>query len=56
MRSSGFLLQRRAGVVDVVVLDVALNRRDTLVKRVEGHVFESWTRKPGEDSLDGIYP
>ena len=45
-----------AGVIGVVVLDVVLNRRDTLVERVEDYVFEPWPQKPREDPLDGIHP
>ena len=35
-----FAPAERAGVIGVVVLDVALNRRDALVERVEDRVFE----------------
>ena len=46
----------RPGVIGVVMLDVALNRRDALVERVEDRVLESLPRELGEELLDGIHP
>ena len=51
-----FCSSGRAGVIDVVVLDVAFDRRNTLVERVEDRVFKPPPRRLGEKSLYGIYP
>ena len=44
----------RAGIVDVVVLDVPLNRRDALVKRVEDRILQPLPGQLREEPLDGI--
>ena len=46
----------RPGVIGVVMLDVALNRRDALVERVEDRVLEPLPRELGEETLDSIHP
>ena len=51
------MLQReRAGVIGIVVLDVALNRRDALVNRIEDGLLEPLAGQLGEEPLDGIHP
>ena len=45
----------RTGVVGVVVLDVSLDRRDALVKRVEDRILQPLPRQLREEPLDGVH-
>ena len=49
-------LSERAGIIGVVVLEVALDRRDALVQRVENRVPEPLPRAPREETLDSVHP
>ncbi len=46
----------RAGVIGIVVLNVALDRRNALLERAEDRVLEPLPRELGEETLDGIHP
>ena len=47
---------KRAGVLGVVMGEVALDCSDALFKRVEERVLQSLPRELGEEALDGVHP